>query len=81
MPLEFVTNSFLPSEMSARSDRRPTLGRKTLLPESKTDWQQSGQDSAVNQHVFACLVFRLEGMFYLMAFLLLKGMPRRAFFV
>ena len=40
MPLEFVTDSFLPSETSARSCRF----KKTLLLESKTIWQRMGQD-------------------------------------
>jgi len=40
VPLEFVTDSFLPSETSARSNKF----KKTLLLVSKTGRQRLGQD-------------------------------------
>ena len=79
MPLEFVTDSFLPSKTSVRSDGF----KKTLLLESKTGRQRLGQDrrSEPDMNVLRVWCEFMEGQFYLIAMAILKGMPLRAFFV
>jgi hypothetical protein len=64
MPLEFVTDSFLPSETSARSNEF----KKTLLLKSKTVRQRMGQGKRSEPDMlFVCLAKFVEGLFYLMA--------------
>jgi hypothetical protein len=54
MPLEFVTDSFLPSEEA----QGVTGLKKTLLLKLKTDWQQSGQDRrSETGDILACLFY------------------------
>ncbi len=60
MPLEFVTDSFLPSETSARSDEF----KKTLSLARKPESDLWDKGSAVTQVDSICL--RLEGLSFLM---------------
>ena len=69
MPLEFVTDSFLPSEASARSNGF----KKTLLLESKTSWQQLRQDRRSEPNMNFVWHEFMEGLFYLIATLLFKA--------
>lgn len=72
MPLEFVTDSFLPSEVSAG-----VTGLKKLCCSSRkpvgNDRDKAG---VVNQaYIFACLAGYVEGLFYLIALLFLRTRP------
>ena len=71
MPLEFVTDSFLPSEASARSNGF----KKTLLLESKTSWQQLRQDRRSEPNMDFVWCEFMEGLFYLIARAISYGMP------
>jgi hypothetical protein len=51
MPLEFVTDSFLPSKKAQGVTDAQHTGEKTLSPGLKTGGQLPGQDSAVIRQI------------------------------
>jgi hypothetical protein len=77
MPPEFVTDSFLPSETSARSNGLKKLCCSSRKPVSN-GWDKTG---AVNQTwIYSVWHEFMEGLFYLIAIAILRH-AWRAFFV
>jgi hypothetical protein len=81
MPLEFVTNSILPSEEAQGATGAQSSGKKRCCSGRKPAGDNRDKTSAVNQAGLRLYVWynSMEGLFYLIALLLFKACPGHAF--